>query len=52
MPLFGATVVGGAVVVEGGAIVVAATRGGSTLTPVVMSTAHVLFTQSRTLNED
>jgi len=43
------TVVAGAVVVG---IVVVATRGGSMLSPELMSTAHVLFTQSRTCRAD
>ena len=42
------TVDGGTVV----GIVVVATRGGSMFSPELMSTAHVLFTQSRTCSAD
>ena len=51
----GAGTVGAGIVAAGAAvvgIVVVATRGGSMLRPELMSTAHVLLTQSRTCNAD
>ena len=43
---------GAVVVVGAGTVVVVATRGGSMLSPELMSTAHVLFTQSLTFSAD
>jgi hypothetical protein len=50
--LYGATVVVVAATVVVVAIVVVGTRGGSIFIPVEISTAQVLFTQSRTFNAD